>query len=279
MKPVITYENFRLYIQDFYNEYRERFGFTWRKFASKAGYASPVFLKLVSENKANLSQVGIERTAQAMDLVGKDLLYFRELVNFNQQKKPELKKIHYQKMLEIASEAQVSLISEKQFEYFSSWRNPVLRELVEAFQNLSPAEYASLFIEKTSANDVKKAINTLIKTELIQKTEKNKYTKTNQAISTGNLEVASMTIRAMHQQMGKLALNALENIDPEERDFSGLTFSVTDSAAQRIKNEIAEFRKRLMSIIVEDSGFDKVYRLNMQLFPLTKNLHSKESQP
>ena len=108
MKPVITYENFRLYIQDFYNEYRERFGFTWRKFASTAGSASPVFLKLVSENKANLSQVGIERTAQAMDLVGKDLLYFRELVNFNQQKKPELKKIHYQKMLEIASEAQVS---------------------------------------------------------------------------------------------------------------------------------------------------------------------------
>ena len=89
MNSVILYENYRAYIQDYYSEHHERFGFTWRRFAKAAGYSSPVFLKLVSEGKSNLSDLGIERTAQAMGLVGNDLLYFRVLVHFNQEKKKE----------------------------------------------------------------------------------------------------------------------------------------------------------------------------------------------
>ncbi len=59
MKPVIEYNNFREFLRDSYQERKFRTGFTWRDFAKAAGYSSPVFLKLVCDGKANLSEVGI----------------------------------------------------------------------------------------------------------------------------------------------------------------------------------------------------------------------------
>ena len=243
----MQYENFRAYIQDFYSEHRDRFGFTWRQFAKAAGYSSPVFLKLVSEGKSNLSEAGIERTASAMGLVGGDLLYFRCLVNFNQQKKAAVKKEFYDEMRSIASKSRVSLVGEDQYEYFSSWRNPVLRELADSLSDLNPADYASLFIEKTTPDQVKKSLKTLVKTGLVKQTASKSYKKKTPALTTGNLDVASLTVREMHRQMGELAIKSLDQVDPKDRDFSGLTFGVTNEAVERIKAEIADFRRRMMS--------------------------------
>ncbi|HHX14531.1 MAG TPA: TIGR02147 family protein, partial [Fibrobacter sp.] len=218
MSPVMQYENFRAYIQDFYSEHRDRFGFTWRQFAKAAGYSSPVFLKLVSEGKSNLSEAGIERTASAMGLVGGDLLYFRCLVNFNQQKKAAVKKEFYDEMRSIASKSRVSLVGEDQYEYFSSWRNPVLRELADSLSDLNPADYASLFIEKTTPDQVKKSLKTLVKTGLVKQTASKSYKKKTPALTTGNLDVASLTVREMHRQMGELAIKSLDQVDPKDRD-------------------------------------------------------------
>lgn len=274
----MQYENFRAYIQDFYSEHRDRFGFTWRQFAKAAGYSSPVFLKLVSEGKSNLSEAGIERTASAMGLVGGDLLYFRCLVNFNQQKKAAVKKEFYDEMRSIASKSRVSLVGEDQYEYFSSWRNPVLRELADSLSDLNPADYASLFIEKTTPDQVKKSLKTLVKTGLVKQTASKSYKKKTPALTTGNLDVASLTVREIHRQMGELAIKSLDQVDPKDRDFSGLTFGVTNKAVERIKAEIADFRRRMMSIIIEDKGFDQVLRLNMQLFPLTKPIEKERGK-
>ena len=274
----MQYENFRAYIQDFYSEHRDRFGFTWRQFAKAAGYSSPVFLKLVSEGKSNLSEAGIERTASAMGLVGGDLLYFRCLVNFNQQKKAAVKKEFYDEMRSIASKSRVSLVGEDQYEYFSSWRNPVLRELADSLNDLNPADYASLFIEKTTPDQVKKSLKTLVKTGLVKQTASKSYKKKTPALTTGNLDVSSLTVREMHRQMGELAIKSLDQVDPKDLDFSGLTFGVTNEAVERIKAEIADFRRRMMSIIIEDKGFDQVLRLNMQLFPLTKPIEKERGK-
>jgi uncharacterized protein (TIGR02147 family) len=48
MKPITEYQDYRRYMQDFYDE-RKKFGFTWREFSKEAGFASPSYLKLVCE--------------------------------------------------------------------------------------------------------------------------------------------------------------------------------------------------------------------------------------
>ena len=41
---------------------------------------------------------------------------------------------------------------------------------------------------------------------------------------------------------------------------------------ERIVKELDDFRHKIISIAAEDKNIEQVYRLNLQLFPLTKNV-------
>lgn len=270
MKPVMEYQNYRVYIRDYYAERKVRSGFTWRDFAKAAGYSSPVFLKLVCDGKSNLSDVGVERVASAMGLVGVDLQYFRLLVEFNQQKDSAKKKIVFKKMREVAKEGSMEIVGEDQFDYYESWVNPVVREMAPQMGDATPAKIAEKLAFDTQTAEVKKALSLLQKVGLLRKGERG-YEQAAKSITTGNLEVARLSVREMHRQMGELAVRALDEIPMNERDISGLTLGVSENAFYRISQEIADFRRRISSIVMEDTGENRVYRLNVQLFPLTKD--------
>ena len=271
MKPVMEYQNFRVYMRDFYTERKDRSGFTWRDFAREAGYSSPVFLKLVCDGKANLSEVGVERTAAAMGLAGVDLQYFRELVAFNQAKEGGEKKTRFAHLRRLARENNREIIGEDQYDYFESWKNPVLREMAPNMPGATPAQMAGKLAFDAETAGVKKSLNLLQKTGILEKDAAGNFKQGSKAISTGNLEIASLSVREMHRQMGELAVRALDEIPVKERDISGLTLGLSEEAFQRVRMEIEAFRRRIAAIAMEDSHTDKVYRLNMQLFPLTKN--------
>lgn len=276
MKPVIEYNNYRLYIRDYYAERKDRSGFTWRDFARDAGYSSPVFLKLVCDSKSNLSDVGVERVASAMGLVGVDLQYFRLLVSFNQEKDLDKQKAIYAEMRKLAKENSVTLVGEDQYDYFENWLNPVIRELAPASKNPTAAKLASQCVFETDVPQVKKSLKLLEKTGLLKKNEDGTYVQDAKSISSGDLNVASMAVREMHRQMGNLAVKALDQVPLNERDVSGLTMGISESAYQKIVKEIADFRRRITAIAVESVGEERVYRLNMQLFPLTKTFGQED---
>ena len=61
-----------------------------------------------------------------------------------------------------------------------------------------------------------------------------------------------------------------------ERDMSGVTMGITRQAYERIRKEIADFRRRVVAIASEDDKTEQVYRLNLQFFPLSERLDCKE---
>jgi len=276
MKRVMEYQNFRIYVRDFYTERKSGSGFTWRDFAKLAGYSSPVFLKLVCDGKANLSEVGLERVANAMGLVGADLQYFRALVNFNQEKDSAKKKELFKELRAIAKDNEMTLVGEDQYDYYESWVNPVLRELVPQVPEATPAQMADMLAFDTQAAEVKKALKLLQKVGLLNKDAEGKFEQSSKAITTGNIEVASLSVREMHRQMGELAVRSLDEVPVNERDISGLTLGVSEDAYYRITKEIEDFRRRVASIVMQDTVEDRVYRLNVQLFPLTKKIKKGE---
>ena len=276
MKRVMEYQNFRIYMRDFYTERKLASGFTWRDFAKLAGYSSPVFLKLVCDDKANLSEVGIERVANAMGLTGADLQYFRALVNFNQEKDSAKKKEIFKELRAIAKENEMALVGEDQYDYYESWINPVLRELVPQVPDATPAQMADMLAFDTQAAEVKKALKLLQKVGLLNKDAEGRYEQSSKAITTGNIEVASLSVREMHRQMGELAVRSLDEVPVNERDISGLTIGVSEDAYYRITKEIEDFRRRVASIVMQDTVEDRVYRLNVQMFPLTKKFKKGE---
>ncbi|MCQ2060455.1 MAG: TIGR02147 family protein [Fibrobacter sp.] len=273
MKPVMEYQNFRLYIRDYYAEQKRMSAFTWRDFAKAAGYSSPVFLKLVCDGRANLSSVGVERVASAMGLVGVSLQYFRTLVAFNQEKDSGKKKLHFKALRELAKDNAFAIVGEEQYDYYESWLNPVVRELAPKMPGVSAAGMAAEMTFGASAKEVRKALALLERVGFLEQAADGAYVQSSKALTTGNLEVASMAVRDMHRQMGELAVRALDEVPVRERDISGMTLGLSEVAYQKAVKEIEEFRRRIASIAMEDSAAEKVYRMNVQLFPLTKNAH------
>ena len=276
MKDILEYTSYRQYIADYYADKKAKSAFTWQEFTRAAGFSSPVHLKYASEGKLNLSDAAALRVAQAMHLAGYEQDYFCEMVKFDNAKTDAEKKAAFGKMLSIADSVKAKIIEGDSFRYFESWKNPVLRELAPAMPGAKPLALARACRPEITAAEVTETLNFLVKAGLLQKDKDGNYKQTERGVTTGPMEVTPIAVREMHRQMGEFALEAIEGVAQDKRHFSGLTLGITRDAYEKIVQEIAEFRKRIITIATQDDGMDEVYRLNVQLFPMTNKSFNKK---
>lgn len=268
MKAIIEYSDFRKYMRDFYEERKLRHVFSWREFSKAAGFTSSSYMKVVCDGKSNLSRIGVERTGQAMGLVGFEMDYFRAMVNFGQETDETKKKAAYEEMLSIAKIHKVRVIEGELFKFYETWKNPVLRELAPLMPGATPGEIAKKCYMDISANDVKETLDFLTKAGFIKKTGENTFVQTETSIK-GSPEATKLAIRDMHREMAKIAASSLD-LAKTERNFSGVTMGISKDSYEQIVKELDECRRKIISIAAGDKNIDQVYRLNLQLFPLTR---------
>lgn len=276
MRDILEYTSYRQYIADYYADKKAKSAFTWQEFTRAAGFSSPVHLKYASEGKLNLSDAAALRVARAMHLVGYEQDYFCEMVKFDNAKTDAEKREAFGKMLSIADSVKAKIIEGDSFRYFESWKNPVLRELAPAMPGAKPLALARTCRPEITAAEVTETLNFLVKAGLLQKDKDGNYRQTERGVTTGPMEVTPIAVRGMHRQMGEFALEAIEGVAQDERHFSGLTLGITRDAYEKIVQEIAEFRKKVITIATQDDGLDDVYRLNVQLFPMTNKGDNKK---
>ena len=276
MKDILEYTDYRLYIADYYADRKAKSAFTWQEFANAAGFTSPVYLKYVSEGRFNLSEDAAVRVAQAMDLAGFEPEYFCEMVKFDHAKNDAEKKAAFNRMLAIADAHKAQILEGDSFRFFSDWMNPVIRELAPAMPGAKPLALAHACRPKVSAAEVSETLKFLVNAELLQKDEDGNYRQTEKSVTTGPMNATPVAVRGLHRQMGEFALETIEGVSQDDRNFSGLTLGVTRGAYEEIVKEIAEFRKRVVAIATRDNETDEVYRMNIQFFPMTnKGLNKK----
>lgn len=270
MKPIVEYSDFRQYMLDYYEERKRRSVFSWREFSKIAGFTSSSYMKVVCDGKSKLSRIGVERTGAAMGLVGFEMEYFRAMVEFGQASTEEKKKVAYENMLAIAKVHKVRVLEGDLFEFYDSWQNPVVRELAPLMPGATPGEIAKKCYPEISAAEVQQSLNFLTKAGLLKKAGDSAFVQAETSI-TGTPDATRLALRGMHRQMSKLATPALD-LPVEQRNFSGVTMGVSRESYERIVKVLDECRRQIIAIAADDKDIDQVYRLNLQLFPLTKNV-------
>ena len=276
MKDVLEYTAYRRYIADYFAERKAKSAFTWQEFAKAAGFTSPVYLKYVSEGRFNLSEDAAVRVAQAMDLAGFEPEYFCEMVKFDHAKKDAEKKAAFNRMLALADAHKAKVLEGDSFRFFSDWKNPVIRELAPAMPGAKPLALAHACRPKVSAAEVSETLKFLVNAGLLKKDESGNYQQTDKSVTTGPMDATPVAVRGLHRQMGEIALETIEGVPQDERNFSGLTLGVTRGAYEEIVKEIAEFRKRVIAIATREEETDDVYRMNIQFFPMTNKDSNKK---
>jgi len=278
LKSIIEYQDYRQYILDYYTERKRCSAFTWREFAKLAGFASGSYLKLVSDSKTRLVEEGAKKTAIAMGLLDYEYDYFMLLVQYENAKNDQQKKKYFEQIQEITSAHKVKLLGSDSYAYYESWLHSVVRELAPNMPGAKPLDIAKAIRIPVTAAEISDSLNFLTKNKFLTVDENGNYHQSDKLLTTGRLNFVSIPVHSLIRQMGEFALQAFDDLPISERFFSGLTMGVTEKSYNKVIDELKECRQKIFAAVSAEDETEKVCRLNIQLFPLTKNIKKSSSE-
>ena len=271
MKQITEYQDYRKYMLDYFDWRKKSSAFSWREFSKLAGFSSPSYLKLVCDGKSSLSRVGVPLVTAAMGLNEFECEYFKLMVEFTNAKDDDKKKETFRKMEKLAHEQRARVLNADAFDYYESAVNSIVRELAPLMPGALPGELAKKIKHDFTAQEIRVALKLLVKLNFLKVKDENVYEQTDKII-TGSSESLTLALRSMNRQMIDLAREAIDKIDPSERNISGVTVGVNEEALKRITDAVNTCRKQVVAIAGECNKIDQVYRLNLQLFPLSEKV-------
>jgi len=267
---LFAYTDYRSYLKEWYARAKaSRGGFSFRAFSKQAGFNSPNFYKLVMDGERNLTQESLARFVIGLGLNKQEEAFFRNLVFFNQAKTHDQKDFYYQRLLQSRKFNQLKPIERHQYDFYSTWYHPVVRELVTSPQFDGTAEWISQRLyPSVTVPQVKKSLDLLETLGLVVRTPEGGYRQTDTLISTGP-EAQSLVLLNYHQAMLGIAKEILPEVAAKNRDVSTLTLGIKRERIGQIKKRIQEFRQDILKLVSTDTQAEEVVVLAFQLLPLT----------
>jgi uncharacterized protein (TIGR02147 family) len=277
MVNIFGFTDYREYLKAYFVDRKKYdYAFSHRWLARRLDLATSNFILLVMQGKRNLTQYLCHRIADVFKLSRAESDYFECMVNFSQAKSSSEKNLHFGRMATARKDSSVNKIEEHQYEYYSNWYNPVIRELVTSREfDGNPKTLARMLVPPITAAKAKRSIELLLKLGMIRP-DGNRYVQTASLIATDR-EVNSLAVLNFHRSMGTLALESFDRIAKNERNITASTIYINEDQFDVIRVKIDALRKEILSL-AENAAGERVYQINFQLFPLTKSAPNTERE-
>jgi uncharacterized protein (TIGR02147 family) len=280
--PILAeYTDFRLFLKDVY-EYRRQTestglrSYSYSTFSAAADIKSPNYLKLIIEGRRNLSEDMITRFAKALRLNRADTEEFRSLVRYGQATAPIERNNFLKELADLRARRafESGAINQRSWEKVPGWIGWVLYAMSEqANVDFDPEILQKLFRAKAGTEDIRESLKKLLDSgELAVSPETGKVEKARDLIeSPQDLPVA--LIRKLQAELIYLGIESLFRDSPKDREFGAMTLAMTEEEFQQVRFELRQLRKRLQRDILvkrKSTKGDRVYQMNIQLFPVTE---------
>lgn len=276
MQEIFTYTDFRNYIRDALADLKSRDrSYNYRKVADELGIKSPGYITQFLKGDRTLSSKLIDPFSKLFDLKKREAAFFKVLVNYNQERNRGERNKLYARMTELKKRAQTKLEPES-YLYFEKWYYSAIRSIIDfvPFDGTNFKDISDVIVPSISEKQVEKAIKVLKKLGLIKKKDDGFYTLADRHLTTG-LNSDSVILNNYVLNTTDIAKESLYNFPVNERSFSALTLSVSEECYSEIKEDIAEFRKKILEKVTKDSNTERACQLNIQFFPLSKGAKSE----
>ncbi len=278
--PVLSeYMDYRLFLADFYQAKKQLTksairSYSYAIFSAAADIKSPNYLKMIIENKRNLSLDMVAKFAKACAFNKAQSDEFRLLVVFNQAEDPADRNYALKQLSEYRVEQKLKHgeLDRKVFEKVPNWIGWIIYAMVDQQGVVfEVAQLKELLRGKASDIEINEALENLISSgELVCDAETKKITKGKP--TEAPQEIPAALVRKLQMQLMYLGLESLYQDAPSEREFGALTLSLTEKEFEDIKFKLRQLRKSLHkdnSIARMSTKGERVYQLNLQLFPVS----------
>jgi uncharacterized protein (TIGR02147 family) len=276
---VFKYLDYRLFLKDvFVEKKKDNPHFSIRMVARRLG-CNPGFFNRVLSGQRNLSQQYVLKLGDILKLTVKQKNYFDLLVHYTQSKK-QVEKDHYFRQLDVFRSSKVKATGLAQHLMYSQWYYIVLREMLNAvpcrdYSDETCKRISPLFEPKVTSEQIKQAFATLDELGLLTRRTDGAFSAREQFITSGT-DIPQVVINRVLMQFMDLAKYAIDRFGRQERSLSTLTFSVSEKGYEKIRERLEQYRREILSLVNdEDEPIDRVYHLNMHLFPVTKPYRGK----
>ena len=270
MESIFNYTNYHIFLKDYYDVSKvEKPHFSYQYFADHTGFKSKSYLYKVIKGDKALTVDGSRKIGKYIKLTSKEQLYFEAIIGFTNSKTVEERENYFSQLQKLSHGSRSSRIRQNQFDYFNHWYNAVIRELVEISDwNGDYSKLATMVVPNISKKEAIQSVELLLSCNFITIDSNGKYRRANRAITTGE-DVVSLAVNHFQKENLELAKEAISRFPRGIRDISTLTVSISENGANRIQEEIAAFRQKIIGIVNSEPIVDRVYQINFQAFPLT----------
>lgn len=228
--------------------------FSMRAFAKKLS-VSHSSLSEILKGKRTISRKMAARLLEKLALDPKESRALLELFPTGKQNSRSSELVPY---LELSSDV---------FHVTAEWYYFAILSLCETADFKADPRWISRRLNLPYA-DAQVAIRRLLRLKMLVKIESGKYVRGHVAYSTTD-DVSDAMLRQAHATNLALASQSLERDPVLMRDFSSITMPTDPRQLTVAKQMIREFQDRL-SLFLESSPKTEVYRLCVQLFPLSR---------
>ena len=279
--PVLAeYTDFRVYLRDMYEFKRSTEGtafrpYSYSNFSAAADIKSPNYLKLIIEGRRNLSEDMMLKFAKALRLSREETIEFMALVRYGQATDTVERNQYLKELSELRARRELDsgIIDQRAWDKVPDWVGWVLWAMADQKDvTFEPEILQRLFRIKASPSEIKENLRKLMDSgDLATNAETGEVFKPREMIeSPQGLPVA--LIRKLQAELIYLGIESLFRDSPKEREFGGMTMAMTQAEFEQVRFEVRQLRKKLQKDIAvkrKTSKGDRVYQLNIQLFPVT----------
>lgn len=272
MPNLFTYLDYRKFLKDTFEEFKNtKRGFSHRSFARMADFSSSNYILLVMQGKRNLSGDGILKVARALKLKRAEAEFFEFLVRFNQAASDSERNFYYARISANRQYASAHMLEREQFDYYSKWYIPAIREMVllKDFKE-DPEWIARRLGSAITSKDAKSALELLLRIGLLVRNESGRLVQNEAHIASGD-EVASLAMTNFQREMIERAAVSIEKTPEGKREIGSITFAVSKEKFAEAKRMMRDFRSRLAGFLTDEAAADAVYQFNFQFFNLSED--------
>ncbi|MEQ1877323.1 MAG: TIGR02147 family protein [Bdellovibrionia bacterium] len=267
---IFTYHDYRAFLRDWFDYLKKSEpGFSLRGLAKLAGLSS-AYMPMVMSGRRRLSEESLNRIMPFVKLDPSQKSYLRLLCQFSDSSSQEesLRALERAQRFQLYKE-----MNPKETEtcsYLSHWHNIVIRELAALPNFQDNAEWVQKKMSfHVPIGEIEKALTFLKAFKFIQKEEGGRYSLPRKQIDCVG-DVYRVLLGQFHKKMFQLGARAIEEVEREERDISGLTFSLSKKGYEEVKKLMENTMSELEKIAERETEAERVYHVTLAAFPLTK---------
>lgn len=276
MPDVLDYLEYREFLKDWFVESKKDNRFTSYRYLGQKTGVDPAWLVRVFQKEGHLNEEALPAFIRLCGFDDRRAEYFRVLYRFCKTKaKASLSEL-YCRLMELR-EMEARVLTSPEFMYFGNWACTALRALIGISENTSDLHAVANHLNPPiSQNDARNALEVLKQLKLIEKDGHGGWNITQQIVTTGG-EVKSSAVRDFHRRTLELAQESLDRHSIAERDVSSIVFTVDQADIPEFKQRIEDFRRGLLQFAKKSEHANRVYALNVSMFPLSEVVENPSS--